>query len=97
MIEGRSSAAQARGRTHTPGTYVFVAHEDIAIAIDKGDVDGIGHKAGVNRGTARKRHDKRQSAGGNRPPSQHAAQTHGKRLRHHKLGRRPANLLSARA
>lgn len=73
-----------------PGANVFAASKDIAVAIDKGDVDGIGHKAGVNREAARKRHDKRQSAGGNRTPSQHAAQTHGKRLRHHKLGRRPA-------
>lgn len=72
-----------------PRTDVFVAREDIAVAIDEGDVDGIGHKTRMDRGTARKRHDKRQSAGGNRPPSQHAAQTHGKRLRHHKLGRRP--------
>lgn len=75
---------------HAPRSNVFVAREDIAVAIDKGDVDGIGHKAGVDRGTARECHDKRQSADGNRLPPQHAAQAHGKRLRHHKLGRRPA-------
>lgn len=75
---------------HAPRANVFVACEDVAVAIDKGDVDGIGHKAGVNRGAARKGHDKRQSASGDRPPPQHAAQTHSKRLRHHKLGRRPA-------
>lgn len=73
-----------------PRANVFVACEDVAVAIDEGDVDGKGHKAGVDRGAARKRHDKRQSAGGNRLPPQHAAQAHGKRLRHHKLGRRPA-------
>lgn len=67
-----------------------MAREDVAVAIDKSDIDGIGHKAGVDRRTARKRHDERQPAGGNRPPPQHAAQTHGKRLRHHKLGRRPS-------
>lgn len=75
---------------HAPRSNVFVARENIAVAIDKGNVDGIGHKAGVNRGATRERYDKRQSAGGNRLPPQHAAQTHGKRLRHHKLGRRPA-------
>ena len=73
-----------------PRANVFVACEDVTVAINEGDVDGKGHKAGVNRGAARKRHDKRQPASGNRPPSQHAAQAHGKRLRHHKLGRRPA-------
>ncbi len=72
-----------------PRTDVFVAREDIAVAIDEGDVDGIGHKTRVDRRAAWKRHDERQAVGGNRTPSQHAAQAHDKRLRHHKLGRRP--------
>ena len=72
-----------------PRTDVVVAREDIAVAIDEGDVDGIGHKTRVDRGTVRKRHDKRQAVGGNRTPSQHTAQAHDKRLRHRKLGRRP--------
>lgn len=74
---------------HAPRTDVFVAREDVAVAVDKDDVDGIDHKAGVDRSAAWKRHDERQSVGGNRRPPQHAAQAHGKRLRHHKLGRRP--------
>ena len=72
-----------------PRTDVFVAREDIAACIDEGDVDGIGHKTRMDRRAAWKRHDERQAVGGNRTPSQHAAQAHGKRLRHHKLGRRP--------
>ena len=72
-----------------PRTDVFVAREDIAVAIDEGDVDGIGHKTRMDRRAAWKRHDERQAVGGNRTPSQHAAQAHDKRLRHHKLGRRP--------
>ena len=74
---------------HAPRANVFVACEDIAAAIDEGDVDGIGHKARVDRGTLRERHDERKAVGGNRTPSQHAAQAHDKRLRHRKLGRRP--------
>ena len=66
-----------------------MARKDIAVAIDKGDIDGISHKTGVDRGAAREGHDKRQPVGGNRWPPQHAAQSCGKRLRHHKLGRRP--------
>lgn len=72
-----------------PRTDVFVAREDIAVAIDEGDVDGIGHKTRMDRRAAWKRHDERQAVGGNRTPSQHAAQAHDKRLRYHKLGRRP--------
>lgn len=74
---------------HAPRANVFVTCEDIAVAIDEGDVDGKGHKAGVNRGTARERYDERQAVAGNWLPPQHAAQACGKRLRHHKLGRRP--------
>lgn len=72
-----------------PGANVFAASKDIAVAIDKGDVDGIGHKTRMDRRAAWKRHDERQAVGGNRTPSQHAAQAHDKRLRYHKLGRRP--------
>ena len=72
-----------------PRTDVFAACEDVAVPVDKGNVDGIGHKTRVDRRAAWKRHDERQPVGGNRRPSQHAAQAHGKRLRHHKLGRRP--------
>lgn len=68
---------------------MFVVREDVAVSIDKGNVDGIGHKAGVNRRAAWKRHNERQPVGSNRRLSQHATQAHGKRLRHHKLGRRP--------
>ena len=64
-----------------PRTDVFVAREDIAVAIDEGDVDGIGHKTRMDRRAAWKRHDERQAVGGNRTPSQHAAQAHDKRLR----------------
>lgn len=74
---------------HAPRMDVFVACEDVAVAVDKGNVDGIGHKTGVDRRAAWKRHDERQAVGGNRTPSQHAAQAHDERLRHHKLGRRP--------
>ena len=76
-------------RAHAPRTDVFIACEDVAVAVDKGDIDGIGHKTRVDRGTVRKRHDERQTVGGNRTPSQHAAQAHDERLRHRKLGRRP--------
>lgn len=72
-----------------PRTDVFVACEDVAAAVDEGNVDGIGHKASVDRRAARKRHDERQPVGGNRRPSQHATQACSKRLRRHKLGRRP--------
>lgn len=75
---------------HAPRANVFVACEDIAVAIDEGDVDGIGHKAGVDRRALRECHDEWQAVAGNWLPPQHAAQTHSKRLRHHKLGRRPA-------
>ena len=45
MIEGRSRYGPGAGAgAHTPGTYVFVAYEDIAARIDEGDVDGIGHQ-----------------------------------------------------
>lgn len=88
MIEGRSSTARLPGQgAHAPRTNVFVAREDIAVAIDEGDVDGIGHKTRMDRRAAWKRHDERQTVGGNRTPSQHATQAHGKRLRHHKLDR----------
>lgn len=66
-----------------------MACEDVAATVDKGNVDGKGHKAGVDRRAAWERHDEWQPVGGNRRPSQHAAQAHDKRLRHHKLGRRP--------
>ena len=75
---------------HAPRANVFVTCEDIAVAIDEGNIDGIGHEARVDRGTLRERHDERKAASRDRRPPQHAAQTHGKRLRHHKLGRRPA-------
>ena len=45
-----------------PRTDVFVAREDIAVAIDEGDVDGIGHKTRMDRRAAWKRHDERQAA-----------------------------------
>lgn len=74
---------------YAPRANVFVACEDIAVAIDEGNVDGIGHEARVDRGTLRERHDERQAASRDRRPPQHAAQACGKRLRHHKLCRRP--------
>lgn len=74
---------------HAPRANVFVVCEDIAVAVNEGDVDGIGHKAGVDRGALRKRHDEWQPAGGKRLPPQHAAQSCGKRLRHHELSRCP--------
>lgn len=75
--------------THAPRADVFVACENIAVAIDEGNVDGIGHKAGVDRRALRECHDEWQAVAGNWLPSQHAAQSCGKRLRHHKLRRRP--------
>lgn len=75
--------------THAPRADVFVARENIAVAIDEGNVDGIGHKAGVDRRALRECHDEWQAVAGNWLPSQHAAQSCGKRLRHHKLRRRP--------
>ena len=74
---------------HAPRANVFVVCEDIAVAVNEGDVDGIGHKAGVDRGALRERHDERKAASRDRRPPQHAAQACGKRLRHHKLCRRP--------
>ena len=74
---------------YAPRANVFVACEDVAVAIDEGNVDGIGHKARVDRGTLRERHDERQAASRDRRAPQHAAQSCGKRLRHHKLRRRP--------
>lgn len=74
---------------HAPRTNVFVACEDIAVAIDEGNIDGIGHEARVDRGAMRERHDEWQATSRDRRPPQHAAQAHGKRLHHHKLCRRP--------
>ena len=58
---------------HAPRANVFVACEDIAVAIDEGNIDGIGHEARVDRGTLRERHDEWQAANRDRRPSQHAA------------------------
>lgn len=80
-----------------PRTNVFVAREDIAVAIDEGDVDGIGHKTRMDRRAAWKRHDERQAVGGNRTrPSMPRRRTANDSATTNSAGVQPS-LLSARA
>ena len=80
-----------------PRTDVFVAREDIAVAIDEGDVDGIGHKTRMDRRAAWKRHDERQAVGGNRTrPSMPRRRTTNDSATANSAGVQPSLLMPAR-